>query len=94
MAPFPEDAFDLTTDLRTRIVNLEHWRTQRDIADARAEEQKKHMDMRFDQLESQIASLKSSFTSLISRIAWIVFGGFLTALVAFALKGGFNVIGG
>lgn len=79
--------YDLAADLRTRIVNLEHWRTQRDIADARAEEQKKHMDMRFDQLESKIKAIND----LQFKLAWIIIGGFLSAIVAYTLKGGFGI---
>lgn len=86
----PQQDFDLASDLRTRIVNLEHWRTQRDIADARAEEQRKYLDARFDALEGKIKGI----TDLLYRFAMIVIGGFLTTVVAFAMKGGFNIVGG
>jgi hypothetical protein len=79
--------YDYTSDLRTRIVNLEHWRTQRDIADARADEQRKHLDARFDALEGKIKSIND----LIYRIAWLIVGGLLTGVVAYALKGGFDI---
>jgi hypothetical protein len=82
MSPAPNEnvEFDLTTDLRTRILNLETWRSQRDIADARADEQRKYLDLRFGSLERKI-----------NGVAWIIVSGFVVALVTYAFKGGLNL---
>jgi hypothetical protein len=82
MSPAPADIveFDPVSDLRHRVMNIETWRAQRDIADARAEEQRKYLDQRFTSLEKKI-----------NGVAWLIVSGFVLALVTFAFKGGLNL---
>lgn len=74
-------------DLRARVVSLEHWRIQLEIANARAEAERKHLDQRFDAVEAQIGEINGS-------IKWavrIVLGALLLAFITFALRGGLNL---
>lgn len=73
--------------LHERLTTLEHWRIQLDIANARAEEQRKHLDQRFDQLDGKVTKISES----LSWIVRIVLGAVVLAAVTFAMKGGFNI---
>lgn len=86
-------------DLRSRVVNLEHqgaardqritnletWRTQSDIADARKDEQFKSMDARFGRIEADLTKINGT----LAKIMWLVIGGIIMAMVTFMVKGGF-----
>lgn len=73
--------------IHERVTTLEHWRIQRDIADARAEEQRKYLDQRFDALDGKVGKINESLT----WIARMVLGAILLAFVAFLLRGGLNL---
>ncbi len=88
-------------DLRSRVVSLEHqgaardqrlaaveaWQRQSDIADARKDEQFKHMDSRFSTLDAKIDGVSGT----LNWIAKLVVGGIILAIVAFMMGGGFKV---
>lgn len=81
-------------DLRARIVALEQtaqakelrlsvletWRIQRDIADARKDEQ-------FTSMKVDLTSIKST----LSRIVWLLVTGLIGGFIAFVMKGGLNI---
>ncbi len=89
----PQSETDMT-DLRPRVVSLEHqlsdhhhrltkmeeWRHTSDIADAKMEE-------RFKGVEKQLNKIDSN----ISRLMWIFIGGCASGVVAFLMNGGFKV---
>jgi phage shock protein A len=78
---------ELITSVLERIKSLEDWRSQRDIADARAEEQRKHLDARFDALQKQIGDLNDT-------LRWVnrlIIGSILTGIIAFLISGGFKL---
>jgi hypothetical protein len=75
------------TAIAERVLTLEHWRIQLDIAQARAEEQRKHLDLRFDALDKKIGSVNDTLT-------WatrIVIGAVILAVITFAMRGGFHI---
>lgn len=74
-----------SSDLRARVVALESWRVQREIESARHDERWKHMDDRFNRLESKLSDLSGTLTWIMR----IVIGGILVGIVTFMLKGGF-----
>lgn len=73
--------------IHDRVKTLEHWRISIDIANARAEEQRKHLDMRFDALDSKVSKINDSLTWIVR----LVLGGVVLAVVTFAMKGGFTI---
>lgn len=99
-------------DLRTRVIGLEHsgaalnqrmttieaWRQQSDIADARKEEQFKHMDSRFGSLDTKIDGVERTLGTKIDGVSgslsWIgrlVIGGVVAAVLAYFFRGGVNI---
>lgn len=54
---------------------------------AQMKENRGYIENRFDRLEKQIAETRG----LISRLAWLVIGGIIAALIKFVLDGGLNV---
>ena len=73
--------------LHERIGTLEHWRIQLDIANARADEQRKHLDQRFDALDGKVSKINDSLTWIVR----MVMGAIILAIVAFLVRGGFNI---
>lgn len=70
-----------------RLVNIELWRNQQDVFNAHRDEQFKHLDERFDNLDKKITALNDTLT-------WItrsVLGAIVLAVVAFMVRGGFNL---
>ena len=94
-----ERTSDMDTDLRARVVTLEHaaankeqrlagleaWRTQRDIESARNDERRKHMDDRFNRIETKLSGLSDTLTWIMR----LVIGGIVLAIIAFLVRGGF-----
>ena len=69
-----------STEDRQRIVTLETWRQQTEIAGARSDEQFKEMARRMSRIDANI-----------SRIAWAIILGVIGAGVTFIVKGGLNL---
>lgn len=95
-----EKAPDMESDLRSRMVSVEHqtqghgqrlsaleaWQRQKDIDGARHDERWKHMDDRFNRIETKLAGVNDTLTWIMR----IVIGGILMGAVAFMLQGGFS----
>lgn len=78
---------EMQTDLRARVVALESWRVQRDIESARHDEKWKHMDDRFNRLETKLGSVSDTLTWIVR----LVIGGIILGVIAFMMRGGFSV---
>ena len=88
-------------DLRSRVVNLEQqltgifprlvvlekFQVQSEIADARKDEQWKHMDNRFNDLEKKISGVSDT----LAKVVWLIISALILGVVSFMIKGGFNV---
>jgi hypothetical protein len=92
----PEDY----TGLHERVVTLEHWRIQLDIANARAEEQRKHLDQRFNDLDKKVDTMSTNLdrkvTGINDSLTWIVrivLGFVVLAVLTIALKNGVTIPG-
>lgn len=70
-----------TEELHRRIAQLEDWRREIEISRAREDENRKHMDARFDRLEGRINSAIWWFLTTVG-------GTVLAAVVAFVVNGG------
>ena len=95
-----EKAPDMESDLRSRMVSVEHqtqghgqrlsaleaWQRQKDIDSARHDERWKHMDDRFNRLEAKLAGVNETLTWIMR----IIIGGILAGVVAFMIRGGFS----
>ena len=87
-----DKANEMDTDLRGRVVALEHssqnresrlvaleaWRTQRDIDGARHDERWRHMDEKID-----------GISRTLSRINWLIIAGIIAGFIGFMIRGGF-----
>lgn len=94
-----EKAPDMESDLRSRMVAVEHqtqghgqrlsaleaWQRQKDIDSARHDERWKHMDERFNRLETGLGDVNGT----LKWIMRIIIGGILAGVVAFMIRGGF-----
>ena len=71
-------------DVARRLSILENWRRELDVSRAREDENRKHMDARFDAIESGLGEIRGGF----KRIGWIIGSIVLTALATFVINGG------
>lgn len=99
-----EKAAEMDTDLRARVVTLEHgaaakeqrlsnleaWQRQRDIDSARHDEKWNAMEARIDTRFSGLESSVRDIKTALSRINWLIIGGIITGVVGFLIKGGFS----
>lgn len=83
-------------DIRTRVVALEHgrtedrqrltalevWKQQTEISGAK-------LDVRFEEMGKRLNRIDAN----LSRLMWLFIGGIVAGIVAFLLKGGFNLPG-
>ena len=86
-------------DLRARVVQLEQasaaarltaleaWRQHLAVSEAHREGQWKLMEKKLDDVSSDVGDIKGTLT-WVSRL---IIGGIIAAIVAFMVKGGFNV---
>lgn len=93
-----EKATDMDSDLRSRVVSVEHrgasheqrlstleaWRTERDIERARHDERWKRMDEKIDAVGKKVDKISEG----LSRIMWTVILALIAAAIAFVVKGG------
>ncbi|MCF7646040.1 hypothetical protein KQ943_11540 [Pseudochrobactrum asaccharolyticum] len=70
-----------------RVVVLEKFQVQSEIADARKDEQWKHMDNRFNDLEKKISGVSDT----LAKVVWLIISALILGVVSFMIKGGFNV---
>lgn len=96
-----KDAANMESDLRSRVVALEHgaqsweirlvaleaWRTQRDIDSARHDERWIGMENRLTSIETEINGIQETLTWIMR----IVIGGIIMGVIAFLMRGGFNI---
>ncbi len=75
------------TGILPRIVVLEKFQVQSEIADARKDEQWKHMDNRFNDLEKKISGVSDT----LAKVVWLIISALILGFVSFMIKGGFNV---
>lgn len=95
-----EKANDMDTDLRSRMVSVEHqtqshgqrltaletWQRQSDLADARKEGEWKAMNDKIDSVGSKVDKISDS-------LQWVVrllIGGIIMAILAFLVRGGLS----
>ena len=70
-----------------RLIVLERFHIQSEIADARKDEQWKHLGNRFDDLEKKISGVSDT-------LVWAVrffTGALVLAIMGFMLRGGFKI---
>ncbi|MDP8249937.1 hypothetical protein I7V35_03425 [Pseudochrobactrum saccharolyticum] len=70
-----------------RVVVLEKFQVQSEIADARKDEQWKHMDNRFNDLEKKISGVSDT----LAKVVWLIISALILGVVSFMIKGGFAV---
>ncbi|MGQ5718453.1 hypothetical protein [Pseudochrobactrum asaccharolyticum] len=75
------------TGMLPRVVVLEKFQVQSEIADARKDEQWKHMDNRFNDLEKKISGVSDT----LAKVVWLIISALILGVVSFMIKGGFNV---
>lgn len=74
-------------DINRRLTTLEEWRHQIDIDKARSDENKKHIDLRFDRIEASLVTIQNIW----NKIVWLVASGIILSFLTFLIKGGLNV---
>lgn len=75
------------TSILPRLVVLEKFQVQSEIAEARKDEQWKHMDNRFNDLEKKISGVSDT----LAKVVWLIISALILGVISFMLKGGFNV---
>ena len=75
------------TGMLPRVVVLEKFQVQSEIADARKDEQWKHMDNRFNDLEKKISGVSDT----LAKVVWLIISALILGVVSFMIKGGFSV---
>ncbi|KAB2676759.1 hypothetical protein F9K85_09700 [Brucella tritici] len=95
------------TDLRSRVVNLEHTaaaNVQRltsiesrlvkyDIDDARKDEQMKTIQNQITSLDKKFDDKVNGIASSLKSINMYIIGGIIAGIIGFMLKGGFHIPG-
>ena len=72
--------------LNQRLQALELWKASQDTNQAVRTERDKHLDQRFDRVESSINEVKG----YLLKIVWVIILGVLGAFVTFMVQGGLN----
>jgi len=71
-------------EVHRRVQALEEWRQELEISRAREDENRKHMDQRFNSIEAGLKDIKAVFI----RVGWVVASAVILAVVTFVLRGG------
>ena len=77
-------------NFETRLISLENWRRDIDIARAKEEVDRKHIDKRFDSIEDALDEIKQT-AKWLNRTVW---GGIVLYIAQFILNGGLAAISG
>ncbi len=77
----------MSDEFHRRLTALEEWRQLIEIDKARSEENKKHMDMRFDRIEATLVTIQGIW----NKVIWLVASGIILSFLTFLIKGGLNV---
>lgn len=72
--------------LGNRLAALESWKATQDTSSAVRTERDKHLDQRFDRVESSINEVKG----YLLKIVWVIILGVLGAFITFMVRGGLN----
>jgi len=75
------------TGMLPRVVVLEKFQVQSEIADARKDEQWKHMDNRFNDLEKKISGVSDT----LAKVVWLIISALILGVISFMIRGGFAV---
>ena len=75
------------TGMIPRVVVLEKFQVQSEISDARKDEQWKHMDNRFNDLEKKISGVSDT----LAKVVWLIISALILGVISFMIKGGFAV---
>ncbi len=75
------------TAMALRVTSLEQWQRQAELADARKDEQWKHMDNRFNDLEKKISGVSDT----LAKVVWLIISALILGVISFMIKGGFNM---
>lgn len=67
-------------DLHGRTTELEKWQRKSEVDDAR-------MDVRFTEMDKKLNAINQN----LSRLMWMVISGLVGGMLAFLIKGGFNL---
>lgn len=73
----------------TRLISLEAWQRTIDIARAKEEVDRKHIDKRFDDIEEALDEIKQT-AKWLNRTVW---AGILLYIAQFVMNGGLQAIG-
>jgi hypothetical protein len=76
------------TAMALRVTSLEQWQRQAELADARKDEQWKHMDNRFNDLEKKISGVSETLV----KVVWLIISALILGVISFIIKGGFNTL--
>lgn len=76
-------------NFETRLTSLENWRRDIDIARAKEEVDRKHIDKRFDSIEDALDEIKQT-AKWLNRTVW---AGILVYIAQFVMNGGLAAIG-
>lgn len=71
----------------TRLIELERWRSHRDIESARHDERWKNTDEKIDAVNVKIDRI----AGYLEKIMWAIIVSFVGACVMFVIKGGLNL---
>ena len=85
----PEDINHLEQQVQVqgeRLRALELWQSKQDTHLAVRTERDKHLDLRFDRVESSINEIKG----YLLKIVWVVILGIIGAFITFVVRGGLN----
>lgn len=77
-------------NLEQRLTSLENWRRDIDIARAKEEVDRKHIDKRFDSIEDALDEIKQT-AKWLNRTVW---AGILVYIAQFVMNGGLTAISG
>jgi phosphoribosylanthranilate isomerase len=70
--------------LSEKVHTLEQWRTSIDLARAKEEVEKNHLDKRFDTIETKLSDIEGTG----KKLQWTIISAILVYVVSFILNGG------
>lgn len=75
-------------NLEKRVSGLESWKREIEIARAKEEVDRIHIDKRFDALENQLNEIKNTA----KQLTYLVGSTIIVYIISFALNGGFSIL--
>ncbi len=78
----------MTTDIEERLSDLELWKTQIEISRAREDVEKKHIDLRFDSIESKLSDINSTA----KKLTYSILSTVIVYLITFVMSGGLSIL--